>query len=103
MRRLCYRLSASLLLVLIAVGGIRAQTDTPAKPTAVHELQRASRDHDRAWHADHVGYLLRYHGSAVAVIRNRSDFLRNDETVVSDRLHSAVEMQGPERLKTGRA
>ncbi|WP_325698434.1 hypothetical protein [Pseudorhodoplanes sp.] len=86
------------MLVAILAGGARAQTDVPAKPAAVRELQRALREHDRAWLADHVSYPLRYHGRTIAVIRNRNDFLRNYDAIVSDRLRSAVLMQDPERV-----
>jgi hypothetical protein len=98
MRAIFHRLVASLLLVAIAAGATCAQTDAPAKPAAVLQLQRALREHDRTWLADHIRYPLRYHGRAVAVIRNRSDFLRNYDTIVSDRLRSAVLMQDPERV-----
>jgi hypothetical protein len=98
MRRLCLRLAAGLLLLAIAGGVAPAQTDAPAKPAAVRDLQRAVRDHDRAWLADHIRYPLRYHGRTVAVIRNRSDFLRNYDSVISDRLRNAILIQDPERV-----
>jgi hypothetical protein len=100
MRGICCRLAAGLLLIGIAAGAAPAQTQTraPAKPTAVRELQRALRDHDRAWVADHIHYPMRYFGRIVAVIRNRGEFLRNYDTIVSDRLRGAVLMQDPERV-----
>jgi hypothetical protein len=98
MRWRCLRLATGLVLIAIAAGPARAQTDDPPKPAAVRDLQRALRADDRAWLADRIHYPLRYHGRAVAVIRNRSDFLRNYDTIVSDRLRSAVLMQDPERV-----
>lgn len=86
--------------MLLAMSGnsVPAQTDAPAKPTAVRELQRALREDDRAWLADHIRYPLRYHGRTVAVVRNRTEFLRNYASLVSDRLRSAILMQDPERV-----
>jgi hypothetical protein len=98
MHAICHRLVIGMLLVAVAGGPAWAQSEVQAKPAAVLQLQRALRDHDRAWLADHVRYPLRYHGRAVAVIRNRSDFLRNYDTIVSDRLRSAVLTQDPERV-----
>lgn len=98
MRWLWSPLAAALLLFAVAGGDTRAQTDVPAKPAVVRDLQRALRDHDRAWVADRIRYPLRYHGRSVAVIRNRSDFLRNYDNLVSDRLRGAVLMQDPERV-----
>jgi hypothetical protein len=98
MRRPCHRLAASLVLIAIAGGVVRAQTDLPPKPAAVRDLQRAVREHDRAWLADHIRYPLRYHGRTIAVIRDRNEFLRNYDRLVSDRLRNAVLMQDPERV-----
>jgi hypothetical protein len=98
MPAICHRLVMSLLLVAMASGSVCAQADRPAKPAAVLQLQRALREHDRAWVSDHIRYPLRYHGRTVAVIRNRSDFLRNYDTIVSERLRSAILMQDPERV-----
>ena len=74
------------------------QADAPVKPAVVRDLQRALRDHNRAWLADRIRYPLRYHGRMVAVIRDRSDFLRNYESIVSDRLRTAILMQNPDRV-----
>jgi hypothetical protein len=98
MHAIWQRLAASLLFVAIASGPACAQTDVPAKPAAVRELQRALRDHDRTWLAAHIHYPMRYYDRTVAVIRNRNDFLRNYDTIVSDRLRSTVLMQDPERV-----
>ncbi len=92
------RLVVGLVLVAVAGSTARAQSGIESKPAAVRELQRALRDHDRAWLADHLRYPLRHFGRAVAVIRNRSDFLRNYDTIVSDRLRSAVLTQDPEHV-----
>jgi hypothetical protein len=97
MRRLCVRVATGLLLLVIAGGTAPAQTGAPPKPAAVRELQRALRDHDRTWLAEHIRYPMRYHGRSVAVIRNRSDFLRSYDRIVSDRLRSAVLMQDPDK------
>ena len=75
-----------------------AQTNAPAKPAAVRELQRALREDDRTWLADHIRYPLRYHGRTIAVVRNRTEFLRNYASLVSDRLRSAILMQDPDRV-----
>lgn len=98
MRWLWAPLAATLLLFAVAGGDTRAQIDAPAKPAVVRDLQRALRDRDRAWLADRIRYPLRYHGRTVAVIRNRSDFLRNYDSVVSDRLRNAILTQDPERV-----
>lgn len=98
MRSLRCGLAVVLLLLAGAGGAARAQMEAAAKPAAVRDLQRAFRDHDRAWLADRIRYPLRYHGRTVAVIRNRNDFLRNYDNLVSDRLRSAVLMQDPEHV-----
>ncbi len=97
------RAAAVLLLIAMAGGPGSAQTgpaqaDAPAKVAIVRDLQRALRDHDRAWLADRIRYPLRYHGRMVTVIRNRSDFLRSYDSVVSDRLRTAILIQDPERV-----
>ena len=97
MRRLCFRV-ALLLLLAVAGGTAAAQTDASTKPDAVRLLQRAVRDHDRAWLADHIRYPLRYHGRTAAMIRNRDDFLRNYDSVVSEHLRRAILMQNPEQV-----
>jgi hypothetical protein len=86
------------LVFAIACGEAAAQTDVPQKPAAVRELQRAVRDNDRNWLADHIRYPMRYHGRSIAVIRDRSDFLRNYDRFLSDRLRRAVLMQDPEQV-----
>lgn len=98
MRGLCHRLAAGLLLLSVAGGEASAQIETPAKPSVVRELQRALREDDRAWLADRVRYPLRYHGRTIAVIRNRTDFLRNYDRFVSDRLRAAILIQDPDRV-----
>lgn len=98
MRRPCYLMAASLLLIVTAGDAVRAQTDLPPKPAAVRDLQRAVREHDRAWLADHIRYPLRYHGRTTAVVRNRNDFLHNYDSLVSDRLRNAVLTQDPDRV-----
>lgn len=98
MRWLLSPLAAALLLFAVAGDDTRAQTDAPAKPAVVRDLQRALRNHDRAWLADRIRYPLRYHGRSVAVIRNRSDFLRDYDSVVSDRLRNAILTQDPDRV-----
>lgn len=97
LRRFCMRAAAGLVLLAMSVNAVPAQTDAPAKPTAVRELQRALRE-DRTWLADHIRYPLRYHGRTIAVVRNRTEFLRNYASLVSDRLRSAILMQDPERV-----
>ncbi len=102
-RGFCFRAAAALLLIAITGGHgsaqeARKQAEAPAKPDAVRNLQRALREHDRAWLADRIRYPLRYHGRMVAVIRNRSDFLRNYDSFVSDRLRTAILMQDPDRV-----
>jgi hypothetical protein len=88
------------LLVAMSFGPLpaQAQADTPAKPAVVRDLQRALREHDRTWLADRIRYPLRYHGRMVAVIRNRSDFLRNYNSFFSDRLRTAILIQDPDRV-----
>ena len=96
---------AALALLLIAVSTVPGssqnrvtQADAPAKANVVRDLQRALRDNDRAWLAARIHYPLRYHGRTVAVIRNRADFLRSYDSVVSDRLRTAILIQDPERV-----
>jgi hypothetical protein len=100
-RWLCLWTAGALLLVAVSVGRAqdgRAQAVAPAKSAIVRDLQRALRDHDRAWLAERIRYPLRYHGHVVAVIRNRGEFLRNYDSVVSDRLRTAILMQEPGRV-----
>jgi hypothetical protein len=94
--------TALLLVVMTAGHGLaqeaRIPVVAPAKPAVVRDLQRAVREHDRAWLADRMRYPLRYHGRMVAVIRNRSDFLRNYDSFVSERLRTAILTQDPDRV-----
>jgi hypothetical protein len=97
------RAAAALLLIAILHGPgaaqqVSAQVDAPAKAEVVRGLQRALRENDRAWLAARIRYPLRYHGRSVAVIRNRSDFLRSYDSIVSDRLRTAILIQDPERV-----
>lgn len=97
-RAIPHGLVIGLPLAAIAGGSARAQSGIATKPDAVRELQRALRNHDREWLADHIRYPLRYYGRAIAMIRNRSEFLRAYHTILSDRLRAAVLTQDPEHV-----
>lgn len=88
--------SLSLLLCLFA-DNAHAQSEAAPKFAFVRELQKAIRADDRTWLADHVQYPLRHHGRIATIIRNRSDFVRNYATIVSDRLRRAILAQEPEK------
>jgi hypothetical protein len=75
-----------------------AQEQIPPKQAFVRDLQRALRQDDRAWIADHMSYPVRYHGQMVGVIRNRNDFVRNYPRLISDRLRGAILAQQPEEV-----
>ena len=91
------RFAASLLILCVAfAGAARAQTDEVPKFAFVRELQTAIRADNRAWLADHIQYPLRHHGRVATIIRNKSDFLQNYSTLVSDRLRRAILAQEPQ-------
>lgn len=89
---------ASLLLLICALGNAaHAQSEGIPKFAFVRELQKAVRADDRAWLADHIQYPLRHHGRMATIIRDRSDFMRNYATIVSDRLRRAILAQEPDK------
>ena len=87
----------SLLLCLFA-SNAQAQSEGAPKFAFVRELQKAIRADDRAWLGDHIQYPLRRHGRIATVIRNKSDFVRNYATIVSDRLRTAILAQEPDKV-----
>ena len=89
--------SLSLLLCLFA-GNAHAQSEAAPKFAFVRELQKAIRADNRAWLADHIQYPLRHHGRMATVIRDRSDFVRNYATIVSERLRRAILAQEPDKV-----
>ena len=90
--------SLSLLLCLFFAGNAQAQSEAAPKFAFVRELQKAIRADNRAWLADHIQYPLRHHGRMATVIRDRSDFVRNYATIVSERLRRAILAQEPDKV-----
>lgn len=90
-------LAASAPFVLISAAGV-AQEQIPPKQAFVQDLQRALRNDDRGWIADHMSYPVRYHGRVASVIRSRNDFVRNYAGLVSDRLRGAILAQRPDEV-----
>jgi hypothetical protein len=97
------RITRRRALCLIAAGATgaltlttgAAQDELPAKQAFIRDLQRALRNEDRAWIADHMSYPVRYHGKVASVIRNRNDFVRNYTGLVSERLRGAILATAP--------
>ncbi|WP_183044178.1 hypothetical protein [Pseudorhodoplanes sinuspersici] len=87
----------SLLLCLFA-SSAQAQSEGAPKFAFVRELQKAVRADNRTWLADHIQYPLRHHGRIATIIRNRSDFVRNYATIVSDKLRAAILAQEPDKV-----
>lgn len=77
---------------------VLAQDSTPPKQAFVRDLQRALRNDDRGWIADHMSYPVRYHGRMASVIRNRNDFVRNYARLISERLSGAILAQQPDEV-----
>jgi hypothetical protein len=94
-----FRIAARLsLLLCFFAGNAHAQSEAAPKFAFVRELQKAIRADNRAWLADHVQYPLRHHGRIAMIIRDRSDFVRNYATIVSDRLRTAILAQEPDKV-----
>jgi hypothetical protein len=93
---LAFLVSAAFGLMVPACG--HAEEATPPKQAFLRDLQRALRDHDRGWIADHIRYPMRYHGRVANVIRNCNDFVRNYAGLISDRLRAAVLAQQPDQV-----
>lgn len=93
-----FRIVTGLLLILgVLMNHASAQSEIAPKFAFVRELQNAIRADNRAWLADHIQYPLRHHGRIATIIRDRSDFVRNYATIVSDRLRRAILAQEPEK------
>lgn len=93
-----FRIVASLSLLLCAsVANAHAQAEATPKFAFIQELQKAIRTDNRAWLADRIQYPLRHHGRIATIIRDRSDFVQNYATIVSDRLRRAILAQEPEK------
>lgn len=90
--------TAMLLLLAGLAGASHAQSEVALKSAFVRELQKAIRNDDMQWLADHIQYPLRHHGRVATVIRNRADFVRNYPVIISDKLRATILAQVPEKI-----
>jgi hypothetical protein len=95
-RALCLIAAGAAGALTVTTGA--AQDELPAKQAFIRDLQRALRNDDRAWIADHMSYPVRYHGKVASVIRNRNDFVRNYTGLVSERLRGAILALQPDEV-----
>jgi hypothetical protein len=97
-RRRAFAFLISAALGLLVRGSGRAEEAIPPKQAFLRDLQRALRNDDRGWIADHMHYPVRYHGRIANVIRNRNDFVRNYAGLISERLRAALLAQQPDQV-----
>jgi hypothetical protein len=95
-RAFAFLISAALGLLVRESG--RAEEAIPPKQAFLRDLQRALRNDDHGWIADHMHYPVRYQGRIANVIRNRNDFVRNYAGLISERLRAALLAQQPDQV-----
>jgi hypothetical protein len=83
-----------LLLVLPLVPAVAEPVD-PTPPFII-ELQKAIRNDDKTWLADHLHLPVNYFGKTKQVIRSKAWFLKHYATIVGPELKANVLKQDPD-------